>query len=455
MRKVISKVIPIILLICLLSGCAPTPAGCDGTSAPAVTGTVSGAVTGSAVTTSPDSTADSGFDIETTGGAVLVGSIQKDDAGLYLAPETPLDINCTDTSGNAYAFSGVTAVRLASSLQDIEYLGSIVTVSGRLRAEQGGRELYIYPYKIDYGKRAAASCAAPDLEASSGESDVYEPGRPLPEKMRLTVKDGVYVYNPYALSTAALRYMGSDFADFYVSFIDAYLNYETSIPCPSRRYADMLLRILEYEFPLYGAELVFDTLTFYDPASGTVRWSYNTDSRAAHDALVESFYAEANEFLGGAATGMGEKELAMTVYHNITTRVKYDYDILRAGYVPAYHPSYRAYHEHTGICSTFARTYAQMLTQVGVTAELCATDMRGEIVGHAWVIASINGSNYFFDPTYELSTTAGQGYVYFGMTLATRLSGDRRIIKDTIAVGTYDAKPVDEVVLSMTVLPLY
>lgn len=451
MRKVISKAIPIILLICLFSGCAPTSAGCDGPSTPTVTGTV----TGSDVTTSPDSAIDSGFDIETTGGAVLVGSIQKDDAGLYLAPETPLDINCTDTSGNAYAFTGVAAVRLSSSLQDIEYLGSIVTVSGRLQADNGGSELYIYPYKIDYGKRAAASCAAPDLEPSSGESDVYEPWRPLPEKMRPTVKGGAYVYNPYALSTAALRYMGRDFADFYISFIDAYLNYDTSVPCPSRRYADMLPRILEYEFPLYGAELVFDTLTFYDPASGSIRWSYSTGSRAEHDALVESFYAEANEFLGGAATGIGEKELAMTVYHNITTRVKYDYDILRAGYVPAYHPSYRAYHEHTGICSAFARTYAQMLTQVGITAELCATDMRGEIVGHAWVIASINGSNYFFDPTYELSTTAGQGYVYFGMTLATRLSGDRRIIKDTIAVGTYDAKPVDEVVLSMTVLPLY
>lgn len=451
MCKVISKAIPIILLICLFSGCAPTSAGCDGPSTPTATGTV----TGSAVTTSPDSTGDSGFDIETTGGAVLVGSIQKDDSGLYLTPETSLNIKCTDPSGNAYAFTGVTTVRLSSSLQDIEYLGSIVTVSGRLQADNGGSELYIYPYKIDYGKRAAASCAAPDLEPSSGESDMYEPWRPLPEKMRPTVKDGAYVYNPYALSTAALRYMGSDFADFYISFIDAYLNYDTSVPCPSRRYADMLPRILEYEFPLYGAELVFDTLTFYDPASGSIRWSYSTGSRAEHDALVESFYAEANEFLGGAATGMGEKEIAMTVYHNITTRVKYDYDILRAGYVPAYHPSYRAYHEHTGICSAFARTYAQMLTQVGITAELCATDMRGEIVGHAWVIASINGSNYFFDPTYELSTTAGQGYVYFGMTLATRLSGDRRIIKDTIAVGTYDAKPVDEVVLSMTVLPLY
>ena len=451
MCKVISKAIPIILLICLFSGCAPTSAGCDGPSTPTATGTV----TGSAVTTSPDSTGDSGFDIETTGGAVLVGSIQKDDSGLYLTPETSLNIKCTDPSGNAYAFTGVTTVRLSSSPQDIEYLGSIVTVSGRLQADNGGSELYIYPYKIDYGKRAAASCAAPDLEPSSGESDVYEPWRPLPEKMRPTVKGGAYVYNPYALSTAALRYMGSDFADFYISFIDAYLNYDTSVPCPSRRYADMLPRILEYEFPLYGAELVFDTLTFYDPASGNIRWSYSTGSRAEHDALVESFYAEANEFLGGAATGMGEKEIAMTVYHNITTRVKYDYDILRAGYVPAYHPSYRAYHEHTGICSAFARTYAQMLTQVGVTAELCATDMRGEIVGHAWVIASINGSNYFFDPTYELSTTAGQGYVYFGMTLATRLSGDRRIIKDTIAVGTYDAKPVDEVVLSMTVLPLY
>lgn len=451
MCKVISKAIPIILLICLFSGCTPTSAGCDGPS----THTATGTVTGSAVTTSPDSTGDSGFDIETTGGAVLVGSIQKDDSGLYLTPETSLNIKCNDPSGNAYAFSGVTAVRLSSSLQDIEYLGSIVTVSGRLQADNGGSELYIYPYKIDYGKRAAASCAAPDLEPSSGESDVYEPWRPLPEKMRPTVKGGAYVYNPYALSTAALRYMGSNFADFYISFIDAYLNYDTSVPCPSRRYADMLPRILEYEFPLYGAELVFDTLTFYDPASGSIRWSYSTGSRAEHDALVESFYAEANEFLGGAATGMGEKEIAMTVYHNITTRVKYDYDILRAGYVPAYHPSYRAYHEHTGICSAFARTYAQMLTQVGVTAELCATDMRGEIVGHAWVIASINGSNYFFDPTYELSTTAGQGYVYFGMTLATRLSGDRRIIKDTIAVGTYDAKPVDEVVLSMTVLPLY
>ena len=129
MCKVISKAIPIILLICLFSGCAPTSAGCDGPSTPTATG---------AVTTSPDSTGDSGFDIETTGGAVLVGSIQKDDSGLYLTPETSLNIKCNDPSGNAYAFTGVAAVRLSSSLQDIEYLGSIVTVSGRLQADNGG-----------------------------------------------------------------------------------------------------------------------------------------------------------------------------------------------------------------------------------------------------------------------------------------------------------------------------
>lgn len=452
----------LIAVICLAAGCTrgTGPAGTTaGGIEPAVTpadttghGTASG---GSATTDDPDASAFRA-DITTSGGAVIVGSVKKDAEGLYLEPGKPLNIKITGTSGTDPGIGAVRSIRFDAQVAagKMEYLGSIVTVLGRLSFEPAGAGVCIYPYKIEYGRHADACCAVPGLVPPDGGQYVYDPAR-LPEKMRVGGgEDGVYRYNPYALSASALRFMGSDFADFYVSFIDAYLNYETSIPCSSAWYAWMLPVVLENEFPLYGAEVVTDTLTYYDPDRGTVTWSYKTASRGAHDSLVESFRASADEFLGGVTSAMGERERAGKVYNNITKRVRYDYDILRASYVPAYHPSYRAYCEHTGICSTFARAYAQMLTQVGIDNEFCATDIRGEVVGHAWVMAEIEGKNYFFDPTYELSTTAGRGYVYFGMTLSTRLSSDSRIIKSTIVVGTYDARLVGDVDISRTVLPV-
>ena len=449
MRKFLNIFIAAVML-----AAACTFGGCDAgdipeQSTPATTGSADSSVMPEDTTGATGSDAPAPFDISTPGGAVIVGGVKKDSAGFYLETDTQLDIALDGAGG----FRGVSRIRFYADERDgvikTEYLGSIVTVSGRLCAE--ANELYISPYKIEYGKRAAASCAAPDLEPMTDESVVYDPAAPLPPKMQPVVINGKYEYNPYMLSTAALRFMGNDFADFYISFIDAYLNYETSLPCSSKRYAYFLPTVLEKEFPLYGAEIEIDTTAFFDPANGVIRWGYKTGSRAEHDALVSAFYNEVSDFLGVRAAA-DEKERAMAVYHNITTRVKYDYSIMKQEYAPGYNPAFRAYHERTGICSTFARTYQQMLAQVGIDAEYSGSDMRGEVVGHAWVTANIDGKNYFFDPTYELSTSAGQGYIYFGMTLAKRLSGDPRIIESTVFVGTYEPKPVGDVVISDTPL---
>jgi hypothetical protein len=43
-------------------------------------------------------------------------------------------------------------------------------------------------------------------------------------------------------------------------------------------------------------------------------------------------------------------------------------------------------------------------------------------MGHAWSIITIDGKDYFCDPTFELSYDKGEGYRFFGMTYAERVA---------------------------------
>ena len=81
--------------------------------------------------------------------------------------------------------------------------------------------------------------------------------------------------------------------------------------------------------------------------------------------------------------------------------------------------AYYAYTNHSGVCITFANVYNQLLTQVGIktTVAYCDTE---EGIGHVWSIVTINGEQYFCDPTYELSYDQGSGYKYFCISYAER-----------------------------------
>ena len=71
------------------------------------------------------------------------------------------------------------------------------------------------------------------------------------------------------------------------------------------------------------------------------------------------------------------------------------------------------------MCITFANVYNQLLTQVGIRTTLAHCDST-DTIGHSWSIITLDGKQYFCDPTYELSYDRGTGYRFFGMNYADR-----------------------------------
>lgn len=82
----------------------------------------------------------------------------------------------------------------------------------------------------------------------------------------------------------------------------------------------------------------------------------------------------------------------------------------------------------------FANVYNQLLTQVGIKATIATCDLEASL-GHAWSLVTLDGKNYFCDPTYELSHDNGNGYIYFGMNYADRTQNG--LGKDGIRGGRY------------------
>ena len=72
------------------------------------------------------------------------------------------------------------------------------------------------------------------------------------------------------------------------------------------------------------------------------------------------------------------------------------------------------------VCVTFANVYNQLLTQVGIKTTI-ATCEYDATMGHVWSVVTLNGQDYFCDPTFELSYDRGSGYIYFGMNYADRI----------------------------------
>lgn len=433
--------VAVLLVVFLLSGCTPSGAGGDWSSA-APSGTdisYAGDTSGQKEPTDRSDAASTAADItEFDGcGAVLVGGLSKNEKNtdkngeFYLELATPAELG-------GVSFDRLTlSDAAADGIPKYEYICSVVTVVGRIDVDPSG-DVRLFCRAIYYGDRTETPGLS-ELDIPQGED--MEGGvltKAEEAKIAPATDGGMYVYSPYTLSSSAVSLGGAELVRTYIAFIDAYLDYKTEIACPSAYCAFMLPQLLEREFPLFGAEVEFDILSAYDAAAGSFCWSYNTSSLAEHEELIKKFTDAANAFLSGAGTALDAESRARVVYNNLTRVCKYDYAIYDDNYTPRYIPSYTAYVDgHLGICSTFARVCVQMMTRAGLECEFCCCDMRGEHTGHAWVQLTIGGSDVFCDPTYELSGSGGLGYIYFGMDYRRRLATDFRIIADTITVGTY------------------
>lgn len=387
--------------------------------------------------------------IETPAGAALVGVIKKDDDGWYFEPEQPISIRLTESEERILDFEAGTRIGVHNAEIDlVQYRDETVTIFGMLQDYRGAGLLYVYPCSIDHGKTVTQSQAVPELDYPEvgGNTGTYDPSIPLPTKMQPTVENGHYVYNRYILSKNTLEFMGNDFAEFYMNFVDAFFGYKTSCPCPEKFYADMLSNVLYYEFPLFTADGELDFLSCYDKATGTVHWSYTSKDKAEHEKLIREFEAEMNGFLSVADPTDSAQQKLQDIYHAFCPKMTYDYEALET-FVNT--QPYNAYSRHMGVCVTFAGALSQILNQAGVECTVVAGNT--ETIGHAWNMVTIDGKNYFCDATYELSYKNGTAYVYYGMTEAQRME-DGSILPGTVMLGGMNSKAMEPGDISETAL---
>ena len=386
-------------------------------------------------------------DIETDGGVVLVGKIVFDEDEWCFQPEQPLDITFEYIIDNPSVFTEQTEIKMfdpkTDGVEKAVYIGQTVTAEGTFSFYRDDFEtLYFLPYTITIGKNAAGSYSAPGLMPPDEPENLYDPSVPLPKYMDAMIVDGEYYYNAFMLSEETLEFMGNGFADFYVGFVDAFLNYQTELPCPDKRYAEMLSTVIFDEFPLYNAcAEPFEFFKHYDAEKGTVSIEYKY-GKEKFDAVKEEFFVAANKLLTAAKPGQTDEEKARNIYHAIATTMTYDSGALEE---LERKENYYAYLNNSGVCITFANVYNQLLTRVGIRTTLAHCDNENT-VGHTWSVITLDGKQYFCDPTYELSYDGGSGYRFFGMNYAERIADGTGATG--IRYGWYYIYPLDPEMIS-------
>lgn len=387
------------------------------------------------------------LDISTVGGVVIVGVIGYDEQGWYIQPEQPLNISYEYFLDNPSVFPEQTRIAMfdpkVDGVEKAVYLGQTVTVEGTFRFYRDDFEtLYFAPYTITLGKLVPQSYGAPDLAMPAEPEDLYDPSWPLPKYMDPMILDGRYIYNAFMLSEESIRLMGNDFADFYVGFVDAFLNYRSEFQCPDKRFAEMLSSVIYYDFPLYSAcaETV-EYVKHYDPETGMLSIVYKYDEQT-HGDIIDQFMEAADALLADTSPDKSDLENAKSIYHALCTRVTYDDSALTEF---ERKESYYAYLHNSGVCVTFANAYNQLLTQVGIKTTLAHCDYT-ETLGHCWSVITLDDEQYFCDPTFELNYDSGAGYYFFGMNYADRTADG--LGAQGIRYGRYYTRPMDAAMIA-------
>lgn len=447
MKRKFETIAALVLAVCfILTGCtvnSDSPSDSSEGSNNAVTESTEKESEKTSETTSAEP-----LSLETPAGAVLVGKIKKDADGWYFEPEQPVSIKLTCYEDRTLNYKNLKRIDMFDDSDDGTnkelYRDDTVTIEGLLQNYRDLEDLYFYPCKIERGKTVKVGYAEPELDYPDNEPASYDPSAPLPDGMKPIVKNGHYEYNPYILTVNTLEYLGNDFADFYKTFVDAWLNYETSCPCPNKNYAEAFSSVMYYEFPLFTADGEFDPQNGYDEKTQTLNWSYKTKNKAEHDKLISDFKAEANSFLKEVKSSDSEQKRAESLYHAFCPRMTYDYEIMTSRErIDAYY----AYTLHRGVCVTFACAMSQLFAQIGVKATVVSGDTAND-GGHVWNLVTLGGKNYFCDSTYELSVNSGKGFTYFGMTMKDRLNDRSGFSKENIVVGALNIKMASEVKIS-------
>lgn len=379
--------------------------------------------------------------INTESGVALIGMIKKENDEWYFVLDTPINLTLETYIEHIEEFNNVYKIKmLEDDLYNIKkesYINELVTITGIINNPRGAGVLNLIPYTITRGKTIDANTSISNIMPPE-ENVEYDESK-IPNKMKSIIKDNKYEYNYYKLSKESLKTFGTDFIDFYISFVDSYINYETTVKCDNETYFYNLISLIEHDFPIFKADAKLDVISGYNKSNKTITIEY-TKTKDEHNKLVNEYLKSANEFLNGVTSDMSDSLKAQTIYHNLSSSISYNYDALTdldQG------TSIYVYLNHTGVCHSFADTYCQLLNQVDIDCTLVSGMPKDSAIGHVWSAFKIDDEWYFADPTYELSYKNGNYYAYYGMNLDQRLNNGEYQI-DNILVGTYSSVNVNE-----------
>lgn len=392
------------------------------------------------------------LDLEVKSGVTLVGTIKRIDKQWYFISDRPLNIKYTYFAEQPQQFNGIKKIKIAVvdeyNIDYTKYENKYSAVTGELTLPRGSDELYFLTYKFQDGNIVGT----PRAEKKVTPPNVIEPlydEKTIPDKVKPKIENGHYVYNPYILSKETQQKFGNDFVEFYIKFVDAYLNYETSIECPNTDFGLDIWSVVSDEFLLFNSDAVLNNSGIVDTNTNRISWTYSSKSREEHEKKIREFETKVNEFLKGITSSQTDLEKSQRLYHKFCPLMTYDYGELE---MREHINGYYAFVKNRGICITFSSAYAYLLTSVGVEN----TTVGGETVTipHAWNVITINGKNYFADPTFELSYNNGMDFVYFGISMETRLNSNQGFDKSKMYIGRYESVSPDEYEISDTNLQI-
>lgn len=240
------------------------------------------------------------------------------------------------------------------------------------------------------GEPAASPIASPS--AAPSESDT-----PKPELQ--------YTFDPYALPSDAIAYLGDDMPD-YRHLVDAVLDRQETVSLPEESMSKAVSCLLS-EFPL--SALVNDFNIDWESFAVTFSYIYGEEEHIAH---IKAFKKRVEQAIcSSVLPSYNDCELALSLYR---------WTVLNISYVDENDVSvYHALMDGEGICQSYDRAYRFLLLQVGMDA-LGAGSFMTDDAAHAWTMVPLDGYWFHMDPTFEDSANNGNGLQFFGMNDARR-----------------------------------
>lgn len=280
-------------------------------------------------------------------------------------------------------------------------------------------------FSITVGKTTFSSPNMSD-EPTTEASVVTEPSPtdPVtsPESFPSIPANELYRCDPY------LFYANLSDADVYPDacrLVDAIAAHEDSLTVSDPRVAGILVDNIFYNYP--PAALC----TFKKTADGIdIGYIY---PEATHREKIAAFYAKVEEILNTVLDVRWSTERkAMELYRWTADEVNY----FTVDYTPADTNAYSAIMRGKSICYGFSDCYNYLLRQVGIPAEMLRGYRPSDHADHGWSMIQLGGNWVHCDPTWESSSSDGQGLHYFGMSDSKRFSS---IAKDVVC-GFGDAE---------------